>query len=155
LHPLAVEDALRSSNSPRSKLDFYRSHLYLQLLIHHIHHPDEAADEAALDGGVFHEDDGGDHVFGHDDEAELGVLPSGGKRKGTIQRLREVLGGAKSGYRQQQQGGSGSTLPEGVEGVFAPMGGGMNFDFGESVRMRPGGCIVGLTGSRTKRRRIA
>ncbi|RSH84065.1 hypothetical protein EHS25_005310 [Saitozyma podzolica] len=49
LHPLAVEDALRSSNSPRSKLDFYRSHLYLQILAQHMHPQDEVAISAAAD----------------------------------------------------------------------------------------------------------
>nr|ODN85739.1 hypothetical protein L203_04613 [Cryptococcus depauperatus CBS 7841] len=34
LHPLAVEDALEAAEAPRSKLDFYKDHLYLQLLIH-------------------------------------------------------------------------------------------------------------------------
>ena len=36
LHPLAVEDTLRASNNPRSKLDFYANHLYLQMLVQHI-----------------------------------------------------------------------------------------------------------------------
>jgi Mg2+ and Co2+ transporter CorA len=36
LHPLAVEDTLRATNNPRSKLDFYANHLYLQILVQHI-----------------------------------------------------------------------------------------------------------------------
>jgi hypothetical protein len=43
LHPLAVEDALRSGRSPRSKCDFYANHLYLQIVLYHIHAPDRAA----------------------------------------------------------------------------------------------------------------
>lgn len=31
LHPLAIEDALRADNSPRSKADFYAEHLYTQV----------------------------------------------------------------------------------------------------------------------------
>ncbi|EKC99879.1 hypothetical protein A1Q2_05844 [Trichosporon asahii var. asahii CBS 8904] len=50
LHPLAVEDALRSESSPRSKLDFYRNHLYLQILVQHIYDPDEETFEAEVDG---------------------------------------------------------------------------------------------------------
>jgi hypothetical protein len=36
LHPLAVEDTLRATNNPRSKLDFYANHLYLQMLVQHV-----------------------------------------------------------------------------------------------------------------------
>ncbi|BEJ14529.1 hypothetical protein CspHIS471_0402960 [Cutaneotrichosporon sp. HIS471] len=43
LHPLAVEDALRSSRSPRSKIDYYRTHMYLQILVQNIHGPDKDA----------------------------------------------------------------------------------------------------------------
>lgn len=50
LHPLAVEDALRSESSPRSKLDFYRNHLYLQILVQHIYDPDEESFDAEVDG---------------------------------------------------------------------------------------------------------
>jgi Mg2+ and Co2+ transporter CorA len=31
LHPLAIEDALRANNNPRSKIDFYAEHLYTQV----------------------------------------------------------------------------------------------------------------------------
>jgi hypothetical protein len=31
LHPLAIEDALRAQNNPRSKIDFYAEHLYTQV----------------------------------------------------------------------------------------------------------------------------
>jgi hypothetical protein len=31
LHPLAIEDALRAGNNPRSKIDFYAEHLYTQV----------------------------------------------------------------------------------------------------------------------------
>lgn len=57
LHPLAVEDALRSSNSPRSKLDFYRNHLYLQILVHHVHAPDREALARAAAGLSVMEDE--------------------------------------------------------------------------------------------------
>jgi hypothetical protein len=49
LHPLSVEDALRATTSPRSKLDFYKTHLYLQILIQHTHPSDEAILSAAAD----------------------------------------------------------------------------------------------------------
>ena len=49
LHPLAVEDALRATNSPRSKLDFYKTHLYLQILVQHTQPSDEAVLSAAAD----------------------------------------------------------------------------------------------------------
>ena len=47
-----MEDALRADNSPRSKLDFYRTHLYLQILVQHTQASDvnvlsRAADEMA------------------------------------------------------------------------------------------------------------
>lgn len=50
LHPLAVEDALRSSRNPRSKCDFYKTHLYLQILVQHIHAPDRLALARAAEG---------------------------------------------------------------------------------------------------------
>ncbi|KAJ9107443.1 hypothetical protein QFC21_000896 [Naganishia friedmannii] len=47
LHPLAVEDTLRASNNPRSKLDFYANHLYLQILVQHIRSEDQDEIRAA------------------------------------------------------------------------------------------------------------
>ncbi|KAJ9123273.1 hypothetical protein QFC22_001471 [Naganishia vaughanmartiniae] len=47
LHPLAVEDTLRASNNPRSKLDFYANHLYLQMLVQHIRSEDQDEIRAA------------------------------------------------------------------------------------------------------------
>ncbi|KAJ9110459.1 hypothetical protein QFC19_001585 [Naganishia cerealis] len=50
LHPLAVEDTLRASNNPRSKLDFYANHLYLQILVQHIRAKDQ--DEIRASNGM-------------------------------------------------------------------------------------------------------
>ncbi|ODO08978.1 hypothetical protein I350_02570 [Cryptococcus amylolentus CBS 6273] len=49
IHIDAVEDALEAESSPRSKLDFYRNHLYLQLLIHRTRSSDHAALALAAD----------------------------------------------------------------------------------------------------------
>lgn len=147
LHPLAVEDALRSSNSPRSKLDFYRSHLYLQLLIHHIHSSDEDAIEAALasdgaSGVVIDSDSESEHLPGEEgrDQGELGIAGSAvdsghdrnlgrrrPKKKGTLERMREAVVGKKGDK------GLGMILPEGVEGVFEPSVQGTKLQNGESV----------------------
>lgn len=53
LHPLAVEDTLRATNNPRSKLDFYANHLYCQILVQHIRPQDheEIKRTARLRGG--------------------------------------------------------------------------------------------------------
>ncbi|EIW73078.1 hypothetical protein TREMEDRAFT_67197 [Tremella mesenterica DSM 1558] len=92
LHPLAVEDALRATNSPRSKLDFYKSHMYMQLLIQHTHLSDEntiaAESETMKDGHL--------SKMLHDSSAG---------KKGWF--------GAVTGSQLQ--------LPEGVEGVFEPV----------------------------------
>ncbi|WVO15151.1 hypothetical protein L204_102795 [Cryptococcus depauperatus] len=53
LHPLAVEDALEAAAAPRSKLDFYKDHLYLQLLVHRPGGRDERSElggSGGLDG---------------------------------------------------------------------------------------------------------
>lgn len=110
LHPLAVEDALRSSNSPRSKLDFYRNHLYLQILIHHMHESDgvevaKAAD-ALADGKI------DEIVIADDDDDE----PSKGSRA-----------------RKPNNTSSTWSLPEGVEGVFEPSVAGTRLQGGQSV----------------------
>ncbi|WRT63134.1 uncharacterized protein IL334_000037 [Kwoniella shivajii] len=108
LHPLAVEDALRATNTPRSKLDFYRNHLYLQILIHHTTPSDEvrlsiAADEMARDRhNGFTDDDAS--VLG-DDEAHTRTGLRG-KLSGFLSRKREEMHKPR--------------LPEGVEGVFEP-----------------------------------
>ncbi|ORY26965.1 hypothetical protein BCR39DRAFT_539585, partial [Naematelia encephala] len=104
LHPLAVEDLLRAYNTPRSKLDFYKSHLYLQLLIQHTHPGDEALLLHAADA----------LPFGRADEILNGAEPGNGtqaqgSKSGVVQRLRDELGGGRA-----------MRLPEGVEGVFEP-----------------------------------
>ena len=123
LHPLAVEDALRSHNSPRSKLDFYKSHLYLQILVQHLHREDAELLESEVDdplSGIGRQDEDEDataeeHMHGN---LGLGVTPDGrsGLRRrrsrrptGTMQRLKEMFGGSRR-----------IMLPEGVEGVFEP-----------------------------------
>jgi hypothetical protein len=120
LHPLAVEDALRSHNSPRSKLDFYRSHFYLQILIQHLHRDDaEKLEEEADDplSGVAQPEsaDQEPHLHGN---VGLGMGPGPGLRRrrsavgpgGRLQRLRDMFGGSRRRIM----------LPEGVEGVFEP-----------------------------------
>lgn len=99
LHPLAIEDALRASNSPRSKMDFYKTHLYMQILVQHMHSADEEflslAADAMADGAY-------NKVFGD----QQTVQPA---RRGSLGRL---AGGQASGSKLR--------LPEGVEGVFEP-----------------------------------
>ncbi|WVQ82784.1 hypothetical protein IAT38_004916 [Cryptococcus sp. DSM 104549] len=106
LHPLSVEDALEASESPRSKLDFYKNHLYLQLLIHHTEPSDEAelslvADELseASHTGFMESSEGGDREKGY----------GGGKKKPGL--LSSLTGGKESKLAR---------LPEGVQGVFEP-----------------------------------
>lgn len=98
-----MEDALRSANSPRSKLDFYKNHLYLQILVHYMHPTDEVilSEAAEALGGrdmnalmTAVEDDGHSHGFNGSSESV-----SKGKNKGKA---------------------AGLALPEGVEGVFEP-----------------------------------
>ncbi|RXK37391.1 hypothetical protein M231_05378 [Tremella mesenterica] len=104
LHPLAVEDALRATNSPRSKLDFYKSHMYMQLLIQHTHLSDEhtlaAESETIKDGHL--------SKMLHDSSAG---------KKGWF--------GAVTGSQLQ--------LPEGVEGVFEPVVAGTRLQEEQSV----------------------
>jgi hypothetical protein len=140
LHPLAVEDALRSANSPRSKLDFYRNHLYLQIFAQHMHSQDEVAlsiaAEALEEGHV-------DEVLPGTEEGEEGARRLGGRmrsmslvaqghqsgiaskrgRGGALKGLRDVFGGSRRMMR----------LPEGVEGVFEPSMGGTRLQGGTSV----------------------
>lgn len=112
---------------------------------------------------MFHDDDddeGGDESpFGADGDAEAGLgaagsavdgvaqgrggVGGGPRRKGTIERLKEVLGrgktrgGSRLGQGPQGFSGSGLRLPEGVEGVFEPSVGGSKLQNGESVRILP------------------
>lgn len=103
LHPLAVEDTLRALASPRSKLDFYRSHLYCQILVQYSHRADEKALQATGEGLV---------------DGHMGTSPTGSgsvpHRRGLWDRL---TGHSKDVVRGMQ-------LPEGVEGVFEPSVGG-------------------------------
>jgi len=112
LHPLAVEDALRSSNSPRSKLDFYRNHLYMQILIHHMHAHDTEdlakASDALQSGKV-------DEIVIADDETHT---HGDTMRKGPVKKATT----------------SSWSLPEGVEGVFEPSVAGTRLQGGQSVR---------------------
>ncbi|OXG09746.1 hypothetical protein C367_07056 [Cryptococcus neoformans Ze90-1] len=98
LHPLAVEDSLEAPDSPRSKLDFYKDHLYLQLLIHHsqILEGDELdmlADDMAE--GTYRKGQGRIHL---------------GKERRFSQRVRGMFEGDHKKPR----------LPEGVQGAFEP-----------------------------------
>lgn len=110
LHPLAVEDALRATNSPRSKLDFYKNHLYLQILVQHTHPGDEEviAEEA--------ENLSSWHLPGHEPQVipEPESRASGYGSTSTTRRGSTALENAIQGGRRILQ------LPEGVEGVFEP-----------------------------------
>ena len=102
LHPLAVEDALQAENSRRSKIDFYHTHLYFQIMIQHVHASDEtllaeAADEMSL--GRMEE------MF-----ENLEAKHAENRKKPFIQRLKSV-------YKTKKQLDS---LPPGVQGVFEP-----------------------------------
>lgn len=92
-----MEDALRSYRSPRSKIDFYKHHLYLQILVHHIHRPDLETLAKATQGA----EDGERVTPPAGALEEAGQQPNGGswwpwQRSGQIR------------------------LPEGVENVFEP-----------------------------------
>lgn len=95
LHPLAVEDALRSGRNPRSKVDYYRTHLYLQLLVHHIHAPDRDALARAAEGFS---------------EGETAAVYGTGEDEG-IARVK-----SRWPWRREGQ----IRLPEGVDAVFGP-----------------------------------
>ncbi|KAL1407222.1 hypothetical protein Q8F55_006639 [Vanrija albida] len=98
LHPLAVEDALRSYRSPRSKIDFYKHHLYLQILVHHIHRPDLETLAKATQGA---------------EDGERVTAPAGA--------LMEEGAPAENGSSWWPWQRSGQIrLPEGVENVFEP-----------------------------------
>lgn len=107
LHPLAVEDALRSGRSPRSKVDYYRTHMYLQILVHHIHGPDKEALTRATKGLEEGEEgrqccDDHDHDHDHNQDDIETVTP---KKQRWWQR------NAEEGQIR---------LPEGVDAVFGP-----------------------------------
>ncbi|WVQ94602.1 hypothetical protein IAU59_001682 [Kwoniella sp. CBS 9459] len=110
LHPLAVEDSLRATNTPRSKLDFYRNHLYLQILVHHTTPGDDnrmslVADELAQGGGREEFVDDDNHSVLNGSEAGESVRKGG---------LASTIGSIFRGERRVAK------LPEGVEGVFEP-----------------------------------
>lgn len=154
-----MEDALRSGNSPRSKLDFYKSHLYLQILVQHMHPQDEldlraAAEGLATTGAV----DRAVPTVGSGSAVggPFAVESSHERRPSAFDRRRSSVsgsGGAGLGRRGSMYGGlpprrstldkikdafGGSTktmrLPEGVEGVFEPTLSGSRLQGGESVR---------------------
>nr|XP_018266065.1 uncharacterized protein I303_00034 [Kwoniella dejecticola CBS 10117]OBR88223.1 hypothetical protein I303_00034 [Kwoniella dejecticola CBS 10117] len=93
LHPLAVEDALRATNTPRSKLDFYRNHLYLQILIHHTTPSDEIRLSIAAEEMANGREDG---IFGGGSSSSM------------------------SAAERRERENNIPKLPEGVEGVFEP-----------------------------------
>ncbi|KLT39689.1 hypothetical protein CC85DRAFT_288259 [Cutaneotrichosporon oleaginosum] len=106
LHPLAVEDALRSSRSPRSKIDYYRTHMYLQILVHHIHGPDKDALEKATVGLAEGEDgrqccDDADHDHDH-----------------RVDDIEAVMPKKQRWWHRNPEGQI--RLPEGVDAVFGP-----------------------------------
>lgn len=110
LHPLAVEDALRATNSPRSKLDFYKNHLYLQILVQHTHPGDEQLISESVD------DISSWHLPG-ENPSVMADPPSEGMGYGaTSTTRRDSVGDALV-----QSGRKLLRLPEGVEGVFEPM----------------------------------
>ncbi|KAL7420422.1 hypothetical protein Q5752_005393 [Cryptotrichosporon argae] len=147
LHPLAVEDALRSSGSPRSKLDFYRTHLYMQILVQHMNASDGALLEEAADeldehhAGVVSRDG-----FTHDGSgtgagagsAVDGATGGGGAGQGPYGAANDV--DVELGTRKRKEGLWGSwrrktglmRLPEGVEGVFEPSVQGTRLQGGQS-----------------------
>ncbi|KIR25018.1 hypothetical protein I309_06128 [Cryptococcus deuterogattii LA55] len=98
LHPLAVEDSLEASESPRSKLDFYKNHLYLQLLIHHSQISEKDTLDILAD----------DMVEGAYRKGQGGTHPR--KKRWFSQRVRGVFEGEHKKPR----------LPEGVQGAFEP-----------------------------------
>ncbi|WVQ74121.1 hypothetical protein IAR50_003712 [Cryptococcus sp. DSM 104548] len=101
LHPLAVEDALEAESSPRSKLDFYRNHLYLQLLIHRT----QSSDHEAL-------------TLAADESAE-GIRP--GEAEGPRDNgINHQEGGGKSGLFGGKSAGRRVGLPDDIQGVFEP-----------------------------------
>lgn len=102
LHPLAVEDALRATNSPRSKLDFYNSHLYLQILVQHMHAKDEEIlSEVAEEMSSWHFS--GEPLRHLRSNEDLDAIPGGPNGRGA-KRRQSIF----------------SRLPDGVQGVFEP-----------------------------------
>jgi len=110
LHPLAVEDALRATNSPRSKLDFYKNHLYLQILVQHTH----ASDEQLISESV--DDISSWHLPGETVNPSVSIDPPNEGYGATSTTRRDSVGDALV-----QSGRKLLRLPEGVEGVFEPM----------------------------------
>ncbi|OCF72414.1 hypothetical protein I204_06793 [Kwoniella mangroviensis CBS 8886] len=113
LHPLAVEDALRATNTPRSKLDFYRNHLYLQILIHHTTPSDEIRSSIAAEE-MAHERESG--MMTDDDQSVLNESTRSTTRRGLRGKLSGIFGSGEDDSRETHV----PKLPEGVEGVFEP-----------------------------------
>ncbi|TYJ51817.1 hypothetical protein B9479_007593 [Cryptococcus floricola] len=105
LHPLAVEDALEAESSPRSKLDFYRNHLYLQLLIHRTRSSDHAALALAAD-----EIAEGTRQGEGEEAGENGTVNGHGHGG---QNVKAGLFGGKGAGRRVG-------LPDDIQGVFEP-----------------------------------
>nr|XP_019048093.1 hypothetical protein I302_01858 [Kwoniella bestiolae CBS 10118]OCF27023.1 hypothetical protein I302_01858 [Kwoniella bestiolae CBS 10118] len=114
LHPLAVEDALRATNTPRSKLDFYRNHLYLQILIHHTTPSDEIRLSMAAEEMANERESG---LITDDDASVLNESTRSTTKRGIRGRLSGLFG---SSADDEARTASVPKLPEGVEGVFEP-----------------------------------
>lgn len=100
LHPLSVEDSLRASQNPRSKVDFYQNHLYLQCFLHYI----KQGDQEEVDAEDF----------------SVGATPGTGVGGGGT--------GTGTGFAKQWRKWLGThneegvqSLPPGVEGAFEPV----------------------------------
>ena len=130
-----MEDALRATSSPRSKLDFYQNHLYLQILVQHTHPSDEAlltsvADETSESGRIAAMADGDENVHSGVVGEGVGVGTRygrggrwGGRGAGGLGRSGGLGGRRQSvvdGMERAVMGKKMMRLPEGVEGVFEP-----------------------------------
>lgn len=99
LHPLAIEDALRAGNNPRSKVDFYATHLYAQVFVQY----QQDGDEEAI-------------------QREAAAMDAAASRPHL--HPRPELGGGGGSWRKWlglDHGPQLQSLPEGVEGVFEPI----------------------------------
>ncbi|ORX35165.1 hypothetical protein BD324DRAFT_634098 [Kockovaella imperatae] len=127
LHPLAVEDALQAENSHRSKIDFYKTHLYFQVLIQHVTLRDEtvlaeAADEMAL-GKMEERFNVLDGLATAERRQQHGVSDSHHHQGGLDERMARsgnsawAQGHEEEGRRKAKRSHS---LPPGIQGVFEP-----------------------------------
>ncbi|KAG7571526.1 hypothetical protein FFLO_00542 [Filobasidium floriforme] len=116
LHPLAIEDALRANNNPRSKIDFYAEHLYTQVYPQYIRAEDEEEIKEAVNLPAKRPFELGSHATygrGRSQNMEEEDLEASG--------IKHKQSWAGRLFSRAKRANKIHVLPEGVEGVFEPL----------------------------------